>query len=614
MKRIALFLLVLITITACTAAPKWVSNPRSVLDYEEYIIGIGSGESYQAALSNAQTDLAQQISVKVESVLELKSLNLEADGREYYTESIEKSNRITVDQMLKGLTVARQEQEKKTYWVMVTLNKTRMLNSIRGELDALYAAAETLFNDGLSMAEQGKVLSAIKNFTDAQAILPEFYAKKAFYDNFASNPYPVSGKLTISSLEFGIRSMLSSIVFEVVSGNNQSSTKGAQLPESVLFRALYRSRSGDRIPLAGYPVKVSYGDNTLIEKGQTDNSGQYRVNVIAIPQSGTRGKIVIKADAFMLPSYMTKTAEQAIGEVFYNTTESEAIVTQLIIRDEKGKRLERVERNVAKNLSSNNVRVSDRAPLIMEGVASISESKMLEGMGAAKHVVKARLDLQFAVARTKEVLGTITGNGQGMSEKNEADATTRAYDNISLNNRELAQMINGVSDRLTGALLRASTLEEVKPETTTSAATPSTVVPDKSSTKDKHWFTPNYRIYAMEDFEDHHRTNLTCRVGRLLSETVKGFKKQGRIVDLDREVELTTEFYYETVPAEINNIKKDDFVFVLHTKKAPVSEREALTQPWQMRKVSSTQNILNGEVEFWSYPSISLEAIRVIKK
>lgn len=615
MKRIALFVLVLITITACTAAPKWVSNPRSVLDYEDYFIGIGSGESYQAALSNAQTDLAQQISVKVESVLELKSLNLEADGKEFYSESIEKSNRITVDQMLKGLTVARQEQEKKTYWVMVTLNKTRMLNSIRGELDALYASAETLFNDGSSMAEQGRVLSAIKNFMDAQAILPEFYAKKTFYDNFAPNPYPVSGKLTISSLESGIRTMLNSILFEVVSGNNQVATKGSQLPESVIFRTIYRNRSGDRIPLAGYPVKVSYGDNTMIEKGQTDNSGQYQVNVIAVPQSGTRGKVMIKSDAFMLPSYMTKSAEQAVGEAFFNTTESEAMVVQLIIRDEKGKRLDRVERNIARGLSSNNVRVSERAPLLMEGVAAVVESKKVDGMGAPKFVVRVTLDLQFAVARTKEVLGTLSGSGQGMSEKSEADATNRAYDNISINNRELAQMINSVSERLTGALLRASTVEDTPVQTSVQVESkPEPTVPVTSNVKDKHWFTSTYRIYAMEDFEDHYRTNLTCRVGRLLSETVKGFKKQGRIVDLDREVELTTDFYYETEPAEINNIKKDDFVFVFHTRKAPVSEREALTQPWQMRKVSSTQTILNGEVEFWAYPKISLDAIRVIKK
>ncbi len=603
-------------ISACAATPKWVSNPRSVLDYEEYIIGIGSGGSYQEALSNAQVDLAQQISVKVESVLELNSSSIETQGKEYYTESIQKSNKLTVDQMMKGLTVARQEQDKNTYWVMVTLNKTLMLNSLRGELDQLYSSAEGLYDDGMAFSTNGKVITAIKSLTDAQAILPEFYSKKAFYDNFAPNPYPISGDLTISSLESGIRSILTSIMFETVSGDKQVAKSGSQLPEPVVFKVIYRAKSGDRIPMAGFPVKVSYGDNTLIEKGQTDNMGMFRSNVIAVPQSGNRGKVLIHSDAFMLPAYMMKNAEQSVGEAYFSTSESEAITCQLLIKDEKGNRLSKVESNIAKSMVGNNVNVTTVSPLIMKGTVYLIESKMVEGIGKPKHLAKVRVDLEFGVEQTKEVLGTISGSGQGMSEINEKDAISRAYDNISINNRELAQMLNSAADKIAAAMARVPQKQETKAEATTrifSEATSPAPAEPVVLTKDKHWFTSEDRLYTSEEYTT--RTyKLWARVGKFMSESGSGFNVRAQIMDHEKQVSLSAEYYYKTVPAEINNVKQNDLVFVFHTIKAPENEKQAKTQQWEMVRVTDAKELLNGKVYVSSNDWAPLDAIRVLVK
>lgn len=637
MRQILLVLMTLFLVAACAAAPKsmdtssksvdskpkWVDAPRQVLDHGDYIIGIGSGASYNFALINAQSDIAQQLSVRVESVVELKSTNIEAGGKEFYAESIEKNSKMTVDQMLRGLIVARQEEFKGKYWVMVTLNKTLMLNSLRGELDKLYASAEVFFDEGNKLAADGRILTAIKNYTDAQAILPEFYTKKTFYDNFAANPYPIPGKLSISTLEAVIRNMLTSVMFEVVSGANQAATKGSQLPETVVFRAIYRTRGGDKVPLGGFPVKVTYGDNTLIEKGVTDRSGTFQVNVIAIPQSGSRGKVIIRSDAFMLPAYMTKSAEQSVGEVTFNTTESDEIITQLIIKDSAGLKLDKVEKNVTQKLSSNNVRVSERAPLIMEGLVSITESKLIEGLGAKQTLVKVRLDLELKVQSTKEVLGTVSGTGQGMSERGEKDALSRAYDNINLNNRELVQMINSASSKISSALLRSKPVEEPKPiikeevveapisKTQTTKVEP-TIMP--AAKKDKHWFTSDYRIYSMEEFKNREHDLLAMRVGKLISETSTGLKKRANIQDLEKEITFPCDFYYETVPAEIHNIKAGDTVFVFHTRKAPDTEVAALSQTWEMLKVHNASDVLKGSIKLYWGQSVPLDAIRVLKK
>jgi len=607
----------MLIITACSAAPKWVNNPRSVLDYDDYFIGIGSGASYQAALVNAQTDLAQQITVKVESVVELKSLNLETGGREFYAESIEKNSRITVDQVLKGLTVARQEQEKQTYWVMVTLNKTLMLQSLRGELDKLYSSAETLFNDGMKLAQEGKILTGIKNIMDAQAILPEFYTKKTFYDSFAPNPYPLSGMLSIASLESGIRTILTSVVFEVLSGDRQSAISGKELPEPVTFAAIYRSRSGERVPLSGYPVKVVYGDNTLLSKGATDNQGRYTVNVIATPQSGSRGKIIIKSDAIMLPSYMSKNAEQSIAEAYYSVGESQGFSTQLVIKDEKGMRLERVERNLTKQLNSNNVSIAANSTALMQGTVAIVENKMVEGIGSPKRLVKVRLDLSLGGSKTKEFYGSISGSGQGMSDKDEKEAIFKAYDSIVLNNRELAQLIATVSPKLANQPLAVEPEKKPEPQLMKPLQTESLQKPEQKPSpdmiKDAHWFTSSDRLYTTEEFTQ--RTyKLWARVGRYISESGRGFAISYKVLDYEKNIELNTEYCHQTIAGEINNIKKDDLVFVFHTYSAPESEKQAKTQQWEMVRVTDAKELLNGKVYVSSNNWAPVSAIRVLKK
>lgn len=447
--------LALIILSACAASPKWIKNPRALPENKDMIVGIGTGKSYQEALANAHTDLAQQLSVKVESITELKSANLESGGKEFYSESIEKTYKATVDQFIKGVVVSRQEEKKGKHWVMVTLNKTRMLSALRSELDELNNATEQLYKDAIAMANAGKVLSAIQNLSRAQYYLSEFYAKKSFYDSFADLPYSVVGEINLSTMDSTIQNIISAISFKVISGDLQTAAKGAQLPEPVIFGAFYRNPASVEIALSGFPVKLSYGDGKLIEKGNTDKDGTYKISVTAIPQSGDKGKVLIRSDAFMLPAYFGKKAEDARAEVLFSTTVGDVLICQVIIKDDKGNRLERVEKNIGRILEKNGLLVSESADLIMHGLVYVSESRMVEGMAAPQQLVKVNLELQFALASSKEVLFAISGSGQGMSDKGEKDASYRAYESININSRELIQKMNTAKEQLAAALQRA---------------------------------------------------------------------------------------------------------------------------------------------------------------
>ncbi|MBM4403566.1 MAG: LPP20 family lipoprotein [Candidatus Cloacimonetes bacterium] len=461
LSNVMISILYLIFLVACgvtvqqTGYPSSSGSPKpnvQATSMGDLIIGVGTGSNYQAAYANAQADLASKITVKVDAIIELHSLDIEAGGKLYYSESIEQSTKLTVDQTLRNVKVESHEQTGGQHKVTVSISRTLFLNSLRGELDAMISEADDLFTEGQRMAADGRVLSAIRNFMDAQKILPDFYARKQFYDNFAPVPYSFKGNLSIGSLDSAIRDLLSSIAFEVVSGDKQTGEAGAVLPETIVFRAIYRTKGRDIVTIGGYPVRLTYGDNTLIEKGMTDRSGEYSINVIAIAQTGNRGKVVIRSDAFGLPAYLSKTAEVASGEAVFTLSETKAVSTQLLIRDEKGNRLEKVECIIAKTLNASNVQIAADAPLIMQGIVTITEDRMQEGMGKPQHFIKVRLDLQFGIARNSEIVGSISGTGQGLSTTSVADATQRAYDNISINSRELQQMLSAAYPRISAAL------------------------------------------------------------------------------------------------------------------------------------------------------------------
>ncbi len=438
----------------------------------DLIIGVGTGSNYQVAYANAQADLASKITVRVDAIIELHSVDIEAGGKAFYTESIEQSTKLTVDQTLLNVKVESHEQIGGQHKVTVSTSRSLFLNSLRGELDAMISEADDLFSEGQRMAADGRVLSAIRNFMDAQKILPDFYARKSFYDNFAPTPYALKGNLSIGSLDSAIRDLLSSIAFEVVSGDRQTAEAGSLLPETVVFRATFRTRGGQKVSIGGYPIRITYGDNTFIEKGMTDRNGEYRINVIAVSQTGNRGKVVIRSDAFGLPSYLSKTAEVASGEVNYTVAASKPVSTQLLITDEKGTRLDKVERYITRAMIRSNVQIATDAPLIMIGVVAVTEDRMQEGMSKPQHFIEVRLDLQFGIVRNKEMIGSISGTGQGLSSASVSDAVQRAYDNISINERELQQMLNNARDKIAAALKGTLPPVEEKPPVQENPQTP----------------------------------------------------------------------------------------------------------------------------------------------
>ena len=292
MKRLVLIVVAASTILSCMAIPKWY-NLNTVRKYEdEKIVGIGQGTSRETAINNARDDMLQQITVRVETQIESYAIEIEEDGKNYYLETIQQSTKLTLDQTVQGMTVEMEKKEKDTWYMMVSMSKKSFLNTLKNDLDLINSSLNVLIADADELLDQGKLVPSIQNYIDAQGLIVDLYAKKSLYDCFADKPYNTKEGVTVNSIDSSIRKALAAIRFDVVSGNNQNSKIGKQLESAIVFKANMRNpKTGDISNISGIPVRVFYSDGELIEKGFTNNEGEFSVNVIAVPAQGNKGKL-----------------------------------------------------------------------------------------------------------------------------------------------------------------------------------------------------------------------------------------------------------------------------------------------------------------------------------
>ncbi len=400
-----------------------------------YIYGEGQGKSYDEAFADAQAKIAQQISVRVESVTELNALDIEEDAKHSYRESIERNIKLTVDESLNGIEVISKKVKKKVHEVKLGLDKTKYLASLRSELDEKKNAARNLVDNAEEFVSQGKPLFAIDSYTDAQSYLPELYAKKAFYDSLSDHPYFIWHELNVGTIDAALRDLIGRVSFELVSGGDQIAEQGVRLQEPVVFFVYYASPDGGRIPLSGYPVHISYGDGSSLESGQSDDGGYYRAVARAMELEGMK-KIVIRSKARDLPTHLARLSQSRFAEAFYEIMEVGKTELSLNIKGQWGARDERLENIVARALSGSAFNVSPYAGYVLEGRIAEDDVKALDGFAGSSYIANVRLELFLVRKSDGKKLGSFSAKGTG-NAKSESDAILQAVNKIRIDSRKL---------------------------------------------------------------------------------------------------------------------------------------------------------------------------------
>ncbi len=424
--------------------PQWyINNELTGYSTLEYITGVGEGTSFEEAQSVAQAAIASQLQVTVNSTVKSFVQEIDSDDQSALLEVFSKATKSTVDETVNGIEIVKQKQIKKTYYVFAALNRTQYLAGLQVELDQLWSRTNKLIQDARTYVSAGNIFIALENYTDAQDGVIPFYSKKAFYDAISPTPYFISEPVTVSELVSEIRGILAGVTIAAVSGDKQTGNSGSALDEAIEFRVYYdQTSTGNMIPISDMPITIKYEDGTLVERGSTNQAGMFQTHVNAIPFSGNNGKVFARPNLVRLSDIYKKYLKNVEGVATYSLSESAPVAFALIIRDETGRRLPRVEAHLTKSIEAVGGIINDSAPISLEGrVATISE-KEVEGKNGVQYMVTSELSLFMIVLATEENVASLSGSGKGVSSKNYEKAKAASFQNISIKKKDLAELLS----------------------------------------------------------------------------------------------------------------------------------------------------------------------------
>jgi hypothetical protein len=432
--------------TGPRSIPVWYTEGHvDGYDVSEYLVGVGEGPTLEDAIADAQSTIAGQLKVSVESTIDLFRRETNVDGQINFFEIFSQNSSITVSETLKGSQIVKQEQVDGTFFVFAGLHKKNFLLQLIMELtDIQKQVGAYLAQARLSIAS-GLVFVAMENYSAAYELLVEYYTKKAYVD--ALDPKRnVLGFTSAKEVISEIRTILGAIGIEVVEGNNQMGYLGSELDAPVIFRVIYSTPAGGKIPISRIPVTIRSSDRASLGRYTSDAQGTLSVRVQAIPTSGSRGSITATLDMYSLmgefSSYVGRS--EAIVEFTIREAEAKQTVT-LLLYDVQGKRMTNLERSASRELLDIGFVVTDQNPQwIIKGSASVIDEQEIQSFQGIQYVVRVELELELKDFGTDEYVDGVILTGNGFSLVNLSDATKNALNNIQFNRKNLLLMVSDI--------------------------------------------------------------------------------------------------------------------------------------------------------------------------
>jgi hypothetical protein len=118
------------------------------------------------------------------------------------------------------------------------------------------------------------------------------------------------------------------------------------------------------------------------------------------------------------------------------------ITIQVSITDENGNNMANLTRQVSGFLTKNKITVNNNGNYTLTGTASVKDAVKVTGARSTQYVASSTLSLELCEKASGNILGNITFNGRGSSDKNEKEATDKAINSLSVNETQLMNMIN----------------------------------------------------------------------------------------------------------------------------------------------------------------------------
>ena len=445
--------LILISVSQILIAgpPRWFGQEISGYSSSRYFVGEGEGNNFSEAIARAQEAVASQLRVAIESQVNSYVSEVSDNDRTELQESFSSQITTTVNETVQGIKVIKRERSKDKYYVSVGLNKAKYLAGLRVEIEQLWSKISRLIRDARDLVDDGKIFTALENYTDAQPFLPPFYVKKSFYDALADSPYRVNEFITVEGIISEVRKLIKGIDLDVTQGNNQIGNTGGLLSSEIVVESLFKKRG---ITIPNLPLKVKYEDGS-IERVSTDDNGQAEIWTTATCMSGDRGKIEVGLDLFKLPKLYKKYFMSVSTTAKFKCTSDMSVAFDVFIEDEDGKRLPKVEQKITKSLEKIGYRVSNDAELALNGTVSIIEENEVQGKNGPVVQLKAELSLLLLAKSVNEIVGSFTSTFVGLG-KNQKESLKKAQNKMKIKKKDLSEALADSEEFLVEVLGRKS--------------------------------------------------------------------------------------------------------------------------------------------------------------
>ena len=428
--------------------PTWFATgelPQYSIRYN--FVGVGEGTTFSAAQSAAQVAIAAQLEVTVASTIEMHTTAIETENSSYFRDTFKQSTESTINQSVKGIEVVKKQKSNGKYYVFAVLNKTQYMNSLKVELDQLWAKISSYVIDARGFTKEGRIFPALENYMDVQEFIPGFYTKKAFYDALSSIPFRISQDITMGNVLTEMRDILSGVKIEIESGNKQSALIGGPLPNPIVFN-VYLKQKKNKITIPGMPLIIKYEDGKVVERVTTDEDGNIESYVTANPTGKKGGKVFARPNLTGLPAFYKGYLKNAEASATYKITDSPPIAFTLTVVDEGGTRLNKVEDKLTKSIEKMGYSVGPDAELALDGNVTIIDEKEVDGKSGRQYLVTAELDMFMVVKMNGEKVASFDAKGKGLSKKNIMDANKKAFQKLKLSKKNLAGMLSEADEEL----------------------------------------------------------------------------------------------------------------------------------------------------------------------
>jgi len=435
------FFLLYISTTLFAQAPKWAeTNSHKNYPTSKYLLGVGISDDKTQAVELARADVAKQIQVKIESVLETMEQEIGTDDKHSVRSEITSRTKSVVSETMAGIEIKETTRVKGKYYALAVLNKQNYLAGLEQNMNDISSATAQYIQSARDLIRQGNVFTALENYFSAQSEIPEFYIKRSLYTALSGKNYGSTNTLSPAAILAEIRSLLSGIHIKIVSGDNQSERMGAVLREPVIAKVYYLDESGQEFGLRQFPVIVKYTNGEIIGKPKTDAGGSVSSKVVASPG----GTVVFIPDFKTIPDRFSDELQKIQVVANYSILSSN-ITVSINILNVSGQPDPELNKIVSGLVNENGYKSDSSAPLLIQGQTTISDEKIINSPAGKQYFIEMELRLSLIDKISGVQLASIAGSGKGLAIGSRDQAILKASENIVFTKSKFAVFLQAAN-------------------------------------------------------------------------------------------------------------------------------------------------------------------------